>query len=567
MPDMPHILMPDPRNLPDGLVLNKAVEMRYRALVKMYQMSWDSLGNGKASEVPETLPVGKITGAEKARIANYQEWVDTLDAYYEGLSDNDRIIVGIPDKAGGLCDEGRAGLRTLIGKLNELAKVNPKDVEYLGQLLQDRELDASIASDGGEITEDKYVMTVVLTTTTMATAAMQDLSNQFQALAGEIPPPAQQTPAPKDAPSTKQAPTNTTGTDGVSPYSGPYVGSVGDSTSADSPAAPPVWNWDSGSAPSSSFVTSAGSPSGLAARSSDSAATEDPSSDRQADNPTSTVGTAAPAGTSPATATPGFSPANYALPLAMRGLADMADARRAAGNAMPENRGPTSTRAVSGAASAPASELRAASAGTPSTATRSGPTSQNSTSATSSQAGTPPPSNQAGSPSAQSRPGPAAVTPVSASRPADGVMVYTFPDGRSQVVSPVVAQALDVAFGNAAGTDARHAYEKTAAKLPDGKEIGDPVDPSRLITGDIATWDQRTALVVAFGDDGNTSLEVIIQGELKQFDAHMSDKQGDFGGFAGFAHPAGIEATSDSQPPAPAIPVDYSAGGQVSVPA
>ncbi|MGW5520528.1 hypothetical protein [Nocardia africana] len=529
-------------------------------------MSWDSLGDGKASEIPKTLPVGKITGAEKARIANYQEWVDTLDSYYEGLSDNDRIIVGIPDKAGDLCDEGRAGLRTLIGKLNELAKVNPKDVEHLGQLLQDRELDASIASEGGEITEDKYVMTVVLTTTTMATAAMQDLSNQFQSLAREIRPPAEQTPAPKDAPSTKQVPTNTTGTDGVSPYSGPYVGPVGDATSTDSLGAPPVWNWDSGSAQSSPFVTSAGSPSGLTARSSDSTATEKPSITAQAGN-TSSAGTAAPAGTSSATPTPGFSPANYALPLAMQGLANMADARRAAGTATPENVGSASTRAAPGMVTAPASESRAASAGTSSAGVRSGQTSQNPPSATSSQAGTPPTSNHAGSPPAQSRPGPAQVTPVSASRPADGVMVYTFPDGRSQVVSPVVAQALDAAFGNAAGTDARHAYEKTAAKLPEGKEIGDPVDPSRLITGDIATWDQRTAVVVAFGDDGNTSLEVIVQGELKQFDAHMSDKQGDFGGFTGFAHPAGIEATSDSQPPAPAIPVDYSAGGHVSVPA
>ncbi|MGH8882473.1 MAG: hypothetical protein ACRD0P_34860, partial [Stackebrandtia sp.] len=67
-------------------------------------------------------------------------------------------------------------------------------------------------------------------------------------------------------------------------------------------------------------------------------------------------------------------------------------------------------------------------------------------------------------------------------------------------MSPIVRQALDAAFGNAAGTDARQAYERTAAKLPAGKDFGTRVDPNQLMTGDIADWEERMALVVTFGD-------------------------------------------------------------------
>ncbi|MET9031216.1 hypothetical protein ABZW96_37425, partial [Nocardia sp. NPDC004168] len=76
---------------------------------------------------------------------------------------------------------------------------------------------------------------------------------------------------------------------------------------------------------------------------------------------------------------------------------------------------------------------------------------------------------------------------------ADGSVIYTFPDGRAQKVSAMVAQALDGAFGNASGTDAQKAYERTPAKWSDKKQLGDRVDPYQLMTGDVATWDNRTA--------------------------------------------------------------------------
>ncbi|MBY8862736.1 hypothetical protein K7711_40145 [Nocardia sp. CA2R105] len=155
---------------------------------------------------------------------------------------------------------------------------------------------------------------------------------------------------------------------------------------------------------------------------------------------------------------------------------------------------------------------------------------------------------------------------------ADGLVDYTFPDGRVQKVSSVVANALDAAFGNQAGTDAQAAYsqgDKTPAKWTDPKQIGDRVDPSQLMTGDVATWDDNhTAIVIVWGSAQNAgaalsgasgsggasgpdagsgqdgSLEVIIDGQQKPFSPEISGKGGDFGTFAGFAHPHGIEATA-----------------------
>ncbi|WP_280336137.1 hypothetical protein [Nocardia wallacei] len=123
----------------------------------------------------------------------------------------------------------------------------------------------------------------------------------------------------------------------------------------------------------------------------------------------------------------------------------------------------------------------------------------------------------------------------------DGSVEYVFPDGRRQRVSAVVAEALDAAFGNAAETDAQAAYAQTPAKWNDPKTIGAAVDPYQLITGDVATWEQRTALIVALNTGDTGQLETIVNGQLCIFAAEMSDTSGDFGPFTGFFHPNGVE--------------------------
>ncbi|MGW5387308.1 ATP synthase F0 subunit B [Nocardia sp. NPDC003963] len=180
----------------------------------------------------------------------------------------------------------------------------------------------------------------------------------------------------------------------------------------------------------------------------------------------------------------------------------------------------------------------------------------------------------------------------------DGLVAYSFPDGRTQRVPLAVAQALDKAFANKSGTDAQAAYQGTAAAWADSKDIGPAVDPAELATGDIGTWiirqpvtepqkpmevpakaegtpeiqpaamvsvggdtgeneeppkdkpdtgssdesKYRTAVLVAFGEGESGTLEAVVNGELRQFEAEMSDTEGEFGDFAGFKHPKGVEA-------------------------
>ncbi|MEV5840082.1 hypothetical protein AB0L58_41710, partial [Nocardia sp. NPDC052112] len=136
---------------------------------------------------------------------------------------------------------------------------------------------------------------------------------------------------------------------------------------------------------------------------------------------------------------------------------------------------------------------------------------------------------------------------------ADGSVLYTFPNGKTQKVSVICAQGLDAAFGNASSTDAQKAYEKTTAKWTDKKQIGAKVDPYQLMTGDVAIWENRTAIVVVFPEDGGT-LEAIVDGQLVPCTAEMSDGAGDFGKFSGFSHPNGIELASGDKNAAPAVP-------------
>jgi hypothetical protein len=178
----------------------------------------------------------------------------------------------------------------------------------------------------------------------------------------------------------------------------------------------------------------------------------------------------------------------------------------------------------------------------------------------------------------------------------DGLVPYVFPE-ETQRVPLAVALALDKAFANKSGTDAQAAYQGTAGAWTDSKDIGPAVDPFQLATGDIGTWiirqpkkesqqaepvpaqagneaqiqpaamvtvggdtgekknepetgssgdpEYRTAILVVFGEGESGTLKAVVNGELQQFEAEMSDTGGDFGEFAGFKHPKGVEAAAD----------------------
>ncbi|MFC8529451.1 hypothetical protein [Nocardia sp. NPDC057227] len=176
----------------------------------------------------------------------------------------------------------------------------------------------------------------------------------------------------------------------------------------------------------------------------------------------------------------------------------------------------------------------------------------------------------------------------------DGKVPYDFPDGRHQRVWPAVAEALDAAFADREHTDAHAAYAKTTAKWSDVKSL-ERVDPYAMQTGDVATWvsiaapadtgpmeppkaemstgappmganvggpasgdvappqdgtrgsapgADRTALAVVFPAEEGGTLEVIVQGELRPFQAELADATGPLGDFGGFAHPPGVGAAA-----------------------
>ncbi|MFB7720120.1 hypothetical protein [Nocardia sp. NPDC056100] len=162
---------------------------------------------------------------------------------------------------------------------------------------------------------------------------------------------------------------------------------------------------------------------------------------------------------------------------------------------------------------------------------------------------TTPPATTTAPPAPTDKPASAAPAgPVTPAPDADGAVDYPFPDGKTQRVSVIVAKALDKAFGNKKGTDAQAAYADTTAKWSDTKQIGDRVDPSQLMTGDVGVWESPdlVAIVRAMGSEGEASLDLIVNGELRRYPDQISETTGDLGKFVGWAHPRGIEITGTS---------------------
>ncbi|WP_067573149.1 hypothetical protein [Nocardia acidivorans] len=162
---------------------------------------------------------------------------------------------------------------------------------------------------------------------------------------------------------------------------------------------------------------------------------------------------------------------------------------------------------------------------------------------------TTPPAATTTAPAPTDKPAPAQpAAPATLTPDADGGVDYPFPDGKTQRVSVIVAKALDKAFGNKKGTDAQAAYADTTAKWSDSKQIGDRVDPSQLMTGDVGIWESPdlVAIVRAMGSEAEATLDLIVNGELRRYPDQISETTGDLGKFVGWAHPRGIEITGTS---------------------
>jgi hypothetical protein len=129
-------------------------------------------------------------------------------------------------------------------------------------------------------------------------------------------------------------------------------------------------------------------------------------------------------------------------------------------------------------------------------------------------------------------------------------VTYVFPDGRTQEVSTMVARALDAAFGNRLGTDARSAYAASRVTVPEIDSSAIRREPRAVATGDIAVWSRRTAVLVVFGTGGDRTDEAIIDGRLRPLSDRVVDSRGGFGSFIGFyrPRPAGRDIGTTGEP-------------------
>ncbi|WP_280393743.1 hypothetical protein [Nocardia brasiliensis] len=117
-------------------------------------------------------------------------------------------------------------------------------------------------------------------------------------------------------------------------------------------------------------------------------------------------------------------------------------------------------------------------------------------------------------------------------------------------VSSVVAEAVHNALNNPNGSDAVAAYSNTAGA---DQQSWNQITEAEVKTGDVAKWQNRTALVVMV--DGK-DMHMIVNGQLVPLDPNRppEDGHGAYGNFLHFLHPAGTDVPADD-PTATAAPV------------
>ncbi|MFC8529452.1 hypothetical protein [Nocardia sp. NPDC057227] len=562
-PKMPRVMMPDPARLPEGLSLSSAVVDNYRNnLPGIYHANWQAFGAESRELMPKAWTAAPVADGEAANIPSYFQRVRYLGELYESLRRSDEAVAGVVEKTAAQVSEGREGLSSQIASLTDMAGVHPADTEKIQALVQEQRLSPEgLQTGSGAITEDTYVLSVLESVTARAEAEMRAATALFGDLAGEVQDP----PAPPKEPEATAPKVDDAKGDGENTGTG-STPPVGDAVTVDPgttvlPPAPLEWGSDPAGTTTDPMATRTGDLTGTSAQ------------------PGSAGGTGTSTGAGPAAgAGPQVSPATVAQPAAAAPASSSSGLDPLLQNAMMQRAMADSGR------------------GTDRTGNRERPGQRrgsdiaqtaNRTASQQSQSQQPAAARQ--QPGAQAQAGstaanPAARTvsaPVTGAPPAatagDGRELFTFPDGRTQLVSPVVAHALSLALSDHAGTDARAAYARTAIPLPpQGQPLGEPVGPSDLATGVVASWAPlpaagpgatvttasetervTTAIVVAF--DGAPP-EVIVAGELRPFSESVQHGGLDFGAFGGFHRPAGVDVVA----PGPG-PVEQQVGAPLTV--
>ncbi len=182
----------------------------------------------------------------------------------------------------------------------------------------------------------------------------------------------------------------------------------------------------------------------------------------------------------------------------------------------------------------------------------SGDNGQNSNSSSSQNAS----STQNASAATQDQPGtatPAAVTaPDAGTAPSTSGanhLVSVSLDGETQNLPSVVADAINKELNNPNGSNAVDVYTGTPGENTTGQPWQQIDDLSKLQTGDIVQWHDRSSLVV-HDDKG---LHMIVDGQIVPLNEDTTqsppqDAYGGYGDFKGFFHPSGANLNSSANP-------------------
>ncbi len=537
--DMPHVYMPDPHKMPEGLEFTGSMQRNFRTVPSLAFDSWVTFGekSAGAQELPEEMDVTEIFGEDRAGIPNYARRVEQLRDRYAAIRARSVIVAEAVKRSSVLCRGGRYDLATSITVQNKYAGTDPRDVKNLTALLAEYNEKISDASGipvyfvdpqrlgAGLQSEDAYTFVLVETAFANVETLMSYYAGRFDELAAEVR--AEGSDDDDSAAEEKNRSDDSGNDPQFEPGAEAAAGAAATAErSAGTPpsrvSAPEPWDLSAGAGSGSN------GDSGAATETDAGPASRVPGASES--EPAGSAIAAQPGRLPVAASSGGMAQAFQAMLLPQLLQSALGNRRNdPEGKHHGDAREPEGDKAVTalrpGVLAAPSPGQPAAGQNAGASAAPAGPA----------KAVTAPPDNS---------PPPGRATGQAES----GRVVYTFPDGRTQEVSVVVAHGLDRAFGNAAGTDARAAYAGTAAAWSDPKRIGPRIDPAQLTTGDVGLWENRNALLVVFPAESaaEASLEAVVDGALQPVIslAEMRDAEGAFGAFSGFFHPPTTEPTA-----------------------
>ncbi|WP_280373437.1 hypothetical protein [Nocardia abscessus] len=527
---MTDLLMPDPANVPPEHKFPASIENYYRKMPNTLRGYFDACGKDVKSDPPSVPPVLQVTGEDRSKFANYEATSLALKKAFTAMHESAAKLIPLTRQAGAVGDNGKVEVNAVVDLINTAAQQYPPEgqsesehiLNYLTVALEEGDrLMQDAAKASAKVGDDVDGVSKELKD---ALEQIKKLTEENQDLKQRLADPVNLTPAPYYPPPATEP-----------SYVNPNTFPTGlDGSGLDSLTPPALDNSDLGTPDVG--TPDVNTPPGV----------DNSGLNGQTPGGIGNIGNTPGGVTTPPT--PPVQPASAMSPMGMGGMdigsmmAQQMMMRALADQGMNQHRADLDPRRFEDEY-APVAPPPA-----PAPVTTQPATVQQA-------AATTPAATQHGAAPASTASSTQPAVAPGRTPEADGSVTYTHPNGRPQKVSVMVAQMLDAAYGNASGTDAQKAYEKTSAKWSDKKQIGDRVGDYQLMTGDVATWTNTTAVLVVFPPEGSDasggSVEVIVKGELKPFDPKMPEIASDTNLFEGFMHPKGIEVTAPTDGGAP----------------